>query len=191
MAWRWPTAMSSLPTIWISAPCWLCRMRLDLASCRCEAKTFCPKTLDQSSSPPCVNTTPHWRRRPGRRRREEIPRSGAAAVGASGVMASKPRFAKDGLHFFVIHAAARKGNERHPPGAGAYVSCWINFRLYEGALELAKFYVRNEGWTIRGVDSHTWINGPKHAPRGTVRYYREAIQHGACFVFHEYGGNEA
>lgn len=101
-------------------------------------------------------------------------------------MLRQPRLARDGLHFFVIHALHRKGNERHPPGSGAYVSCWINFRLYDGALALAKLYVKAEGWSVQSVDSHTWINGPKQAPRGTVRYYREALQDGASFVFHRY-----
>jgi hypothetical protein len=106
-------------------------------------------------------------------------------------MSSKPRLARDGLHFFVIHAVPRKSGATHPVSSGAYVSCWVNFRLYEGALELAKFYVKAEGWSVRAVESHVWINGPKHAPRGTVRYYREALQCGASFVFHQYAKDEA
>jgi hypothetical protein len=35
---------------------------------------------------------------------------------------------------------------------GAYVNCWIDFRLYEGALALAKFYIRKYGWQIRTVE---------------------------------------
>ena len=106
-------------------------------------------------------------------------------------MTKQPRFARDGLHHFVIHVVSRKGNEHNPPRSGAFVSCWINFRLYEGALELAKFYVKNEGWSVHAVDSHSWIDGPRHAPRGTVRYYREALQYGASFVFNHYPNTKA
>jgi len=105
-------------------------------------------------------------------------------------MSSKSQFARDGLHYFLIHAVARKDSEHHPVGSGAYVSCWVNFRLYEGALELAKFYVRQQGWSVRSVRSHAWLNGPSHAVRGTVRYYREALRVGASLVFHEYPANE-
>jgi hypothetical protein len=106
-------------------------------------------------------------------------------------MSGNSKFARDGLHHFVIHAVARKGNKAHPVGSGAYVSCWVNFRLYEGALELARFYVKEQGWSVQSVDSHTWLNGPSHAQRGTVRHYREALQVGASFVFHEYSAREA
>ena len=100
-------------------------------------------------------------------------------------MPRQSRFSKDGLHFFVTNAVHRKGDEQHPLGSCARVSCWINFRLYEGALALAKFYIKAEGWSVRSVDSHTWINGLEHAPRGTVRYYREALQGGASLVFRQ------
>jgi hypothetical protein len=106
-------------------------------------------------------------------------------------MSSKSQFARDGLHYFLIHAVAHKGNEHHPVGSGAHVSCWVNVRLYEGALELARFYVKQQGWSVRSVTSHAWLNGPSHAVRGTVRYYREALHVGASFVFHEYPANEA
>ena len=106
-------------------------------------------------------------------------------------MTSTARFAQDGLHHFVIHAVSRKGGKLNPESAGAYVSCWINFPLYEGALELAKYYVRAEGWSVRAVDSHAWINGPQHASRGTVRYYRKALKEGAALVFHHYSRPEA
>jgi hypothetical protein len=105
-------------------------------------------------------------------------------------MPTNSQFARDGLHYFRIHAVARKGNKHHPAGSGAHVSCWVNFRLYEGALELAKFYVKKAGWSVQSVSSHAWLNGPSHAARGTVRYYREALRVGASFVFHEYQANE-
>ena len=88
------------------------------------------------------------------------------------------RYSSSGLHFFVIHARKRS--------AGAYVSCWINFRLGEGALELAKFYVRNEGWRIRSVTEKRWIERVGDVPVGSRQYFKEAKKDGASFIFHRY-----
>ena len=97
--------------------------------------------------------------------------------------------AKEGLHFFTILAyeKQRRGADvRRRRRRGAYVSCWINFRLYEGAFVLAKFYIRKNGWQIRSLEEHRWINGPADVTRGSIRYFREAQRDGASFVFHGY-----
>jgi hypothetical protein len=94
----------------------------------------------------------------------------------------------DGLHFFTILAFRRRrpGTREHLRLGGAYVNCWIDFRLYEGALALAKFYIRQEGWRIRAVEAHRWIDGPNEVARRSVKYFREAKRDGASFVFHRY-----
>ncbi len=101
-------------------------------------------------------------------------------------MNKKIRYARDGLHFFVIHAVPSRREGQLAQVQGAFVSCWINFRLYDGALALAKFYVANEGWKIKSIDTRTWINGPANAAPKTLRYYHEAQKTGASFVFHHY-----
>lgn len=86
-----------------------------------------------------------------------------------------------GMHFFTIRADAitlKRG--------GAYVNCWIKFRLYEGALLLAKYYVREEGWRVRAVTEHQWMPGRATASAETVRYFDEAERQGACLIFHRY-----
>lgn len=98
-------------------------------------------------------------------------------------------FARDGLFYFMIHAqptASRSGAHRL---GGAYVNCWIDFRNREGALLLARHFVRRDGWRIRSVQESTWIDGPARAVRGTLRWYREAQRLGACFVFNTYPRN--
>src|SRR5262245_55572139 len=97
------------------------------------------------------------------------------------------RISKDGLHFFTILAFnQREGARSRGRSEGAYVNCWVNFRLYDGALVLAKFYIRKYGWRVRAVEGHRWINGPADLPRGSVRYFREALKDGASFVFNRY-----
>jgi hypothetical protein len=93
------------------------------------------------------------------------------------------KFSKEGMNFFVFHAVPRI---KTGLVQGAYVSCWINFRLYEGALALAKFFIKNEGWKVKTLDSSRWIKGQADAAPKTLRYYREAQRTGASFVFHSY-----
>lgn len=86
-----------------------------------------------------------------------------------------------GMHFFIIRADAVP-----PEQGGAYVNCWIKFRLYEGALLLAKYYVREEGWRIRAVIEHQWMPGRAAASGETIKYFDEAEADGACLVFNRY-----
>ena len=101
-------------------------------------------------------------------------------------MARRAKFAADGQHFFSVHAKPRNGTADAKRGGGAYVSCWINFRLYEGALTLAKFYIKANGWRVVSVSSHRWINGASDVDPGARRYFREAQKDGASFVYHHY-----
>ena len=97
--------------------------------------------------------------------------------------------AKDGLHYFMILASQKQRSGTSPRrrrGVGVYVNCWIDFKLYEGALILAKFYIRKQGWRIRTVEAHRWVDGPADVARGAVKYFREAKRDGASFVFHMY-----
>ena len=96
-------------------------------------------------------------------------------------MAKRQRtYSKNGLYFFTLLAHSQRSRQ------GAYVNCWINFRMYEGALVLAKYYVRNAGWSVRSVTDYRWLNGPSDVPKGSLRYFREAKADGASFVFHFY-----
>jgi hypothetical protein len=104
-------------------------------------------------------------------------------------MKGKKRFSKEGLHFFVIRATPKERKGRLRNIQGAYVSCWIDFWLHEGALHLAKFYIKQNGWKPSAVTEHLWINGPNEVASQKKRYYREAKKDGASFVFNMYAKN--
>jgi hypothetical protein len=115
------------------------------------------------------------------------PRHCRDTLGSPKTMARRP--ASKGLHFFTflcVRKPTPKQRSLRRAKEGAYVNCWIDFRLHEGALVLAKFYIRQEGWRIRTLESHRWVNGPANAGRGAIKYFREAKRDGASFVFHRY-----
>ena len=99
---------------------------------------------------------------------------------------ARKRFARDGMFWFLIHAHPSSRTGRWAKLGGAYVACWVHFRQREGALLLARRTIREDGWRVRSVQEQHWIDGPKHAKPGTLRYYREALEDGASFVYHRY-----
>lgn len=101
-------------------------------------------------------------------------------------MTRRANFAVGGIHYFTIHARPRPGSRLATEWGGAFVNCWISFRLQEGALVLAKYYIRGQGWLVRSVQEHRWINRAIDLPPGSRRFFREAQTDGACFEFHFY-----
>jgi hypothetical protein len=82
---------------------------------------------------------------------------------------------------FVFHAVPK---EPMPDTAGAYVSCWIDFRQRDGAELLARFYVEQSGWIPGEVEEATWVEEDRYEGTPELQYVREARQDGASFVFH-------
>ena len=89
------------------------------------------------------------------------------------------------LHYFMIHCKPAPGsaNARH---GGAYLSCWVNYPHDEGALALAKFYLRHFGGRVRRVEEHRMPTRRDYLRKPELRYFDEAIADGACFVPHVY-----
>ncbi len=51
------------------------------------------------------------------------------------------------MFLFTISAEPDPENEEHGEYTHADVSAWINFQELHGAEELARFYIREAGWT--------------------------------------------
>jgi len=73
----------------------------------------------------------------------------------------------------------------------AYVNCWINFALQDGAELLAKHYIRKAGWSpgevedVRHVERNDYLDDP------ALQYFEEAAKDGASLVFYEYPLDDA
>ena len=85
------------------------------------------------------------------------------------------------MFHFVLHAVP---NEPMPDTAGAYVSCWIDFRQRDGAELLARHYVEQSGWTPGEIEEAHWVDEARYAGTPELCYFREAMEDGACLVFH-------
>jgi len=94
-----------------------------------------------------------------------------------------------GLNYFMMHAVPMKGSKSQKHG-GAYVSCWVNFPHGEGALVLAKHYIRSAGWRFRRLQEHKWLTRSDHRGRKSLQYYDEAAKDGSSFVFDLYPKSE-
>lgn len=51
------------------------------------------------------------------------------------------------MYLFTITATPNTDNEEHGEFTQADVSAWINYQEPAGAEELARFYIRETGWT--------------------------------------------
>ena len=96
------------------------------------------------------------------------------------------------LHYFRIHVSPKPGSRNSARG-GAYISCWVNFPHGEGALVLAKYYIRGFGWRVRRVQEHLYPTRADYADSPNRKYFDEAAADGSSFVVHTYpvGGSRS
>ncbi|MDX2218387.1 MAG: hypothetical protein SF172_05130 [Burkholderiales bacterium] len=90
-----------------------------------------------------------------------------------------------GLRYFVILAYAGPKSGQ-PANVGAYVSCWVNFPSEDGALVVAKHYIRDAGWLAKRVIEQKWVQLQDSKGKDSMQYYQEAVADGCSFVFHLY-----
>ncbi|MDQ3635928.1 MAG: hypothetical protein M3405_15700 [Acidobacteriota bacterium] len=70
---------------------------------------------------------------------------------------------------------------------GAYVNCWIDFALEDGAVELAKFYIKQNDWIpLRLEGDNVWYNEEDCETTEDRQYFAEAKDYGATLVWYTY-----
>ena len=88
------------------------------------------------------------------------------------------------MHYFMIEAAATTELMEEEGLGGAYVNCWINFSLQDGAEVLARYYIEQDGWLPRETHEHRWAEQKDYQDNpDDLQYYLEAESEGVCFVF--------
>lgn len=91
------------------------------------------------------------------------------------------------MWFLTIRAVPKPESQLASERGVAYVSCWVDFLLEDGAELLAKHYIDQAGWLPEEVEDAVWVekdgyaDDPKHA-----LYFSEAETEGITLVFHEW-----
>jgi hypothetical protein len=92
------------------------------------------------------------------------------------------------MYYFVIEAAPKPEVKLlEPEVEAAYVGCYINFPIADGAELLARHYIERSGWAPGEKDTQQWVeaNDYEDDPEG-LQYFREAEEDGVSLVFHWY-----
>ena len=89
------------------------------------------------------------------------------------------------------HAVPGKESEYFNEVEGAYVSLYINYADLEGALELAKFYIQDEGWKVEDIEKDYYVVASEDELDEDLReFYTEAKEYGYSIIFNCYEESE-
>jgi hypothetical protein len=82
---------------------------------------------------------------------------------------------------------AKENPEAAKEYGGACINCWIDFPIEDGAVELAKFYVKQNGWSLLGfVDENLWFEEEDCETTEQRQYFSDAKECGICLVWYHY-----
>lgn len=90
---------------------------------------------------------------------------------------------------FLINALAKpkKSSEHYDEVIGAYVSLYIDYKDIEGAIRLAKFYIKDEGWKVTEIEEEYFtLDSVSEVEDDQKELYEEAIEYGYSIVFNCY-----
>lgn len=91
------------------------------------------------------------------------------------------------MYLINIHAKPTKESEQYDEVIGAFVSIYIDYKDLEGAMELAQFYVREEGWKIDEVEEECYtIDSTEDLDEEDIELYEEALEYGFSMIFNCY-----
>lgn len=96
------------------------------------------------------------------------------------------------MFHIVINCKPKKENEEFfNKVLGAYVSILIDYKDYEGVMQLAKFYVEQEGWEIIKIDEQYFtFNKKEDLPEDYQQYFKELGEFGYSMIFNTYDDDE-
>ena len=91
------------------------------------------------------------------------------------------------MYLINIHAKPTKESEQYDEVIGAFVSIYIDYKDLEGAMELAQYYVREEGWKIDEVEEEYYtIDSTEDLDEEDLELYEEALEYGFSMIFNCY-----
>jgi len=92
------------------------------------------------------------------------------------------------MFHIIIHCKPKESNEDYfGEVKGAYASILLNYKDYNGALQLSKFYIDEEGWDFIEFDEEYFIFETKEElSEDYQKYYDELNEYGYSIIFNMY-----
>lgn len=90
---------------------------------------------------------------------------------------------------FLINALAKpkKTSEHYDEVLGAYVSLYIDYKDIDGAIRLAKYYIKDEGWKVTDIEEEYYVlESIEDVEEDQKELYTEALEYGYSIVFNCY-----
>ncbi len=92
------------------------------------------------------------------------------------------------MFHIVIHCKPKKENEDFfGKVIGAYASILIDYKDYDGVMEMSKYYVEENGWDILNVeDKYYTFENKEDLPEDYQKYFDELEEYGYSMIFKTY-----
>ncbi len=92
------------------------------------------------------------------------------------------------MFHIIIHCKPKENNEEYfGKIIGAYASVLIDYKDYDGALELSKFYIKEENWEFIEFDEEYFTFETKEdLPEDYQQYFDEIKEFGYSMIFNLY-----
>lgn len=92
------------------------------------------------------------------------------------------------MFHIIIHCKPKEDNEEYYEKViGAYASILFDYKDYNGAMEMSKYYVKENGWEIINIDEEYFTFEKKEdLPDDYQQYYDEMIKYGYTMIFNTY-----
>ncbi len=96
------------------------------------------------------------------------------------------------MFHIVIHCKPKKDNkEFYGKVIGAYASILIDFKDYDGVMELSKYYVDENGWEIIEVDNEYFtFDNKEDLSDDYQQYFDELSEYGYWLIVNTYDREE-
>ena len=96
------------------------------------------------------------------------------------------------MYLLVFHFKPKKENEEFIDKViGAYVSVLIDYKDYEGVIELSKYYIEQEKWEVIDLESEYFtFNEKEQLPADYQQYFDEIKEYGYSVIFNTYDEEE-
>lgn len=92
------------------------------------------------------------------------------------------------MFHIVIHCKPKESNQEYfGKVIGAYTSILIDYKDYDGAIELSKFYIDQENWEFIEFDEEYFTFETKEdLPEDYQKYFDELKEFGYSIIFNMY-----